>query len=224
VADQTRALRICSLAPGVIDTDMQSEIRNSTDALTPERPIILTEKILEVERTAGDFKPGEIFSASDLMKAMLVVSSNDAAEALANSYDYQNFRNLMRGKSFELEMNDTSFSDPSGLSILNQSTPADLEKLINYILKNRPEIFEITRANSIIKEISSGKARKILNNNKFAGRTDFLGGKTGYTDEAGGNLISLFQANGRKLLIIIFGSQDRFGETEKLRDWVKSNF
>ena len=42
--DGTPRLRICSLAPGVIDTDMQAEIRESTDDLFPDRERFVTMK------------------------------------------------------------------------------------------------------------------------------------------------------------------------------------
>jgi benzil reductase ((S)-benzoin forming) len=45
-ADRTRGLRIASVAPGVIDTDMQAEIRSSTDAKFPERP-----RFVELKKT-----------------------------------------------------------------------------------------------------------------------------------------------------------------------------
>lgn len=67
VADRTRALRICSLAPGVIDTDMQSEIRNSTDALTPERP-----------RFVALHREGKLPSARDKARAVVDYLLSDA--------------------------------------------------------------------------------------------------------------------------------------------------
>ena len=61
----------------------------------------------------------------------------------------------MNKKAKELKMAETNFSEPTGLSYLNQSTSADLVKLANYIYFYHPEIFEM----SAIKE------RKIFNLN-----------------------------------------------------------
>jgi NAD(P)-dependent dehydrogenase (short-subunit alcohol dehydrogenase family) len=46
VLDRTRGLRIASVAPGVIDTDMQAEIRGTTDAKFPDRP-----RFVELKKT-----------------------------------------------------------------------------------------------------------------------------------------------------------------------------
>ena len=51
----------------------------------------------------------------------------------------------MQNKALQLGMKQTSISDPTGLSFLNQSTVKDLEKLVDYIIKNQPQIFQFSR-------------------------------------------------------------------------------
>ncbi len=166
---------------------------------------------------------GEIFTAEDLIKTMLIISSNDAAVALAEAISPE-FIQLMNQKAAELKMAETRFKDPTGLSFLNQSTVNDLTKLINYIYYNHPQIFEITRQEEIeILELNSGEIRKLTNINQFAGQPDFIGGKTGFIDASGGNLISLFNKQGRLILIIVLGSKDRFTDTEKLFELVANH-
>ncbi len=58
-----------------------------------------------------------------------------------------------------------------------------------------------------------------MNNiNVFAGTDEFLGGKTGSTPEAEGNLISIFEVSrgASPVIIIVLGTDDRFGETENI--------
>jgi len=62
------------------------------------------------------------------------------------------------------------------------------------------------------------------NINHFAGQADFLGGKTGYTDDAGGNLLSLFSYQKRPVLVLVMGASDRFGETRRLLQWFKNSY
>lgn len=171
---------------------------------------------------AGGFKPGETFSVQDLIISMFTVSSNDAASALARFYGTKDFIDAMQRKAAELGMSDTTFFDPTGLTTLNQSTATDLQKLIAYALAKYPQIFNISRQkeNAIV-DTRSGIKRILKNINTFAGLPYFLGGKTGYTDEAHGNLVSLFDIRGNKILIIVLGTDDRFGETEKLYNWAK---
>lgn len=190
-----------------------------------DQRIAMTERTVAADGNVGGFRSGEIFAVYDLLKTMILISSNDAAAALAEFYGTSDFLERMQAKTFELGMNQTTFFDPSGLSVLNQSTVLDLEKLINYIRKIHPQILEISRLKgSTLIELGSRTPRTIFSNNQFSGRPEFLGGKTGYIDESDGNLISLWQLGNRDFLIIVLGSNDRFGETEKLFSWLKSNF
>lgn len=171
------------------------------------------------------FKTGSAYSASDFFTTMLLLSKNEAAEVFANNFGREKFINGLNEIAAEWEMNQTHFTDPAGLSIANQSTPQDLEKLALHLYQNYPKILETTRRKSaVITELGSGKKETISNINLFAGRSDFLGGKTGYTDEANGNLLSIFSYERRPIVIIVLGTSDRFGDTEKLFNWFKNNF
>jgi len=155
---------------------------------------------------------------NDLIKRMMIYSDNRAAEQLSEAYGRQEFLTAMQEKTKQLGMENTSIFDESGLSFLNQSTVEDLEKLVVYITKKHPQIFQFSRESEIV--VNNNKRKNI---NKFAGQTDFLGGKTGYTDEAHGNLITLFEFNGHPVMIIVLGTADRherFNQTNILRQWI----
>ncbi|MEK7115254.1 MAG: serine hydrolase [Patescibacteria group bacterium] len=184
----------------------------------PNRLISFNDKIVITEGVSGGFQAGEIFTAIDLVKALMVVSSNDAAMALAETYGRQNFIDAMQIKAVELGMRQTTFYDPTGLSFLNQSTIDDLEKLIKYVFEKHPEIFNFSRE----KKALIGGKKYLTNINEFAEQPNFIGGKTGYTDDASGNLISLFHdsfGGGAPILIIVLGTDDRFGDTRILLDY-----
>lgn len=181
--------------------------------------ITLTDGMIKAEGDAGNFKTGEVFSGSDVQKAMLLISSNDAAEALAQTYGRDAFIRLMNEKAKELRMLDTKYVDPSGLSPQNQSTSNDLYKLMGYLHESRPELLQITRQRSAtIAVVGTKTKRKIVNINIFAGQANFIGGKTGYIAEAegNGNLVTLFTYNNQPIVIVVLGSPDRFGETKSL--------
>lgn len=154
-----------------------------------------------------------------LLDQMLIVSSNEAAEKLAESYgNAPKFIQRMNEKAKELGMRNTSFIDPHGLSFLNQTTIEDLEKLINYIIDKHPKILQITRRKSV--EVNGETKPSTI---EFAGEPNFIGGKTGYTDEAGGNLVSIFQYKGQPILIIVLGArgyEERFEQTRILYQWI----
>lgn len=190
----------------------------------------VSEAAVASEGVAGNLQAGERYSVGELLKLMLVVSSNDAAAAVAEFYGTQNFVNQMQIKASQLEMAQTAFADPAGLSSLNQGTVGDLEKLVRHIYKNYPAVFKTTGQPKIsVFEETKEIEREVLNINPFAqSRTDFLGGKTGFIDESGGNIISIFNYNGHKILIIILGSgnkfEDKFNQTEILYNWIKEAY
>lgn len=189
------------------------------EKMDASQKISFNDKMVATEGVSGSFRAGDFFSVNDLVKTLMGVSSNDAAAALAETFGYQSFIDAMQIKASELEMTQTTFFDPTGLSFLNQSTAPDLEKLIRYILEKHPEILEISKYQNM--NISG---RVLVNINEFAGEENFLGGKTGFTDDASGNLISLFRnPDGSALLIIVMGTDDRFGETRKLLQSAKEN-
>ena len=75
-------------------------------------------------------------------------------------------------------------------------------------------------------EIGTGTEVAVKNINEFSGEADFIGGKTGYTDQADGNLLSLFSYKGHPVVVIILGTDEnvRFMNTEALYNWFIQNF
>ena len=181
--------------------------------------ITMDEEAIAAHGEAGDFKTGEKFRASDLVQAMLLVSSNDAAKALADHYGEEAFVAEMNRLAVDIGMTNTIFVDATGLSARNLSTSNDLSRLVRFIWSEDPGIFAITRlpyANII--DIDGGRSRKLNNINFFAGRSNFLGGKTGQIPDSNGNLVSIFNLPDKSspVIIIVLGAEDRFKETEKI--------
>ncbi len=200
--------------------------------------VSVSDEAVQTEGEAGGLKRGDKYSVIDLVRTMLTVSSNDAAVALAQAYDkkmqsselYEQalnktalFTEAMQHKARAIGMSETYLGDPSGLSVVNQSIVTDLNALVNYIANNHPELFDITRAKEVkIIERKTMTSRKLVNINEFAGQSDFVGGKTGFIDQSEGNLISVFKYNGRKFVVIVLGTTDRFGQTRVLYEWLKT--
>lgn len=185
----------------------------------PYELIPITGEMVATEGGSGNLKAGEIIRADDLVKAMMLVSSNDAAAALAMHYGEDAFVAEMNRITAELGMTDTSFVDPTGLSVQNLSTVEDLRRLAKYIWEKQPYIFEITQNESgVIYDVAGGTSWRLENINRFSGQSDFLGGKTGTIPEAEGNLVSIFRLSGREepVIIIVLGTKDRFTETENI--------
>ena len=162
-------------------------------------------------------KAGEYYSASDMIKISLINSNNASAFALAESFGYEKFMSLMQAKANMLGMKNSAFYDPTGISSLNKSTALDFEILGKYLYENHKDILDITaEKNGEITEITSGIKKSFTSTNIFAGKDYFIGGKTGYTLEAQGNLFSIFQAGNKVILSIVLGSKSRFEDTQKI--------
>ena len=194
------------------------------EKLGADTEIMISQTAADTEGDSGGFSAGEIFTVSDLIVAMMTVSSNDAAAALADYVGTPRFFDLMQEKAYDLKMTETSFIDATGLSYLNQSTAQDIATLIAYVQSSYPEILAPSRnVTNKIMERGSKLSRTLKNINTFAGTAGFEGGKTGFTDESKGNLVSLFNYNGKVYTLIVFGTTDRFAETKKLLTWMKAN-
>lgn len=169
---------------------------------------------------------GQKYTAHDLLTIMLLASNNQAAESLARAAgDYPAFIRAMNTRAREWGMTNTYFADPTGFSASNQSTIRDLAVMAAHIYREYPALFQLTTvARAEVTELESHKIRSIININQFAGRADFLGGKTGYTNESNGNLLSVFSFKNHAIVFIVLGTDDRFGQTEALYRWVTTHF
>ena len=190
------------------------------------KKILITERAQKTEGEAGGLKSGEIYTARDLLKIMLLTSSNDAAAAFE---DYtgspEEFLKILSLKAEKIGMSQTFLYDGSGLSDLNRGTANDLLRLIKYILGHEPEIINWTRLNEfLVQPINDVNYRTVYNINPLVKNQNFLGGKTGTSEEAGENLISIFSLENYRVVMILLGSPDRVKESEFLLNWVKEAY
>ena len=157
--------------------------------------ILLDKESLHIEGDSGNgLAEGEVFPADDLVKIMLLASSNKSAYALANFFGFDQFVMKMNEEAKHLNMTQTSFAEPSGLSMSNQSTVEDLKRMVKGIIQENPGIFIITQNASMQINSLGDKASPhlIKNINLFSQspksleelNIQYLGGKTGFTDEA----------------------------------------
>ncbi len=181
---------------------------SAIESFSGEEPVIkVSSRAIATESSAGNLVAGQSYRLTDLLRAMLVFSSNDAAAAISEYFGGDKFIAFMNQKAAERGMANTRFFDPHGLSPLDLTTAQDLERLIRYLYDQHKDLLDITR------EKAEGGTHP------FAGQEDFLGGKTGFIDESAGNLISLFNYQGHPIVIIVLGSKQRAEDTQILKDW-----
>ena len=191
--------------------------------------VTITEKSIKVDGEKQDLYLGEKLTVRNLLKLMLIESSNDASYALAEYAKSLgiNFIGEMNVKARNLDMHDSVFTDPAGLDDNAYSTARDLVKLVQYSL-NYKEIWDISAEKTAIVESSDERIKhSITSTNRLLGLIkDIIGGKTGYTDGAGQCMILVASVPDYpgKIISIVLGSNDRFGDTQKLVEWTRTAY
>jgi D-alanyl-D-alanine carboxypeptidase len=184
----------------------------------------------------GDLIVGEKLSVYDLLQIMLISSSNDAAVALGDemAMSGKSMPDLMNKKAKDIGMKNFSFYDPAGLDAKNSATAADLAALSRVAVENEviKKIIGIEKID--IFDVEKKFIHHIESTNKLFGRIDnLIGGKTGYTSEAGECLVVAVNLSSGKVrsassgqdyfVAAILGAKEgeRFNDMEKLVDWAK---
>ncbi len=171
---------------------------------------------------------GEDLSFRSLLYGMLLNSGNDAAYAIAENYPggVLGFVSAMNKKVADLNLQNTHFENPAGFDSPNHySSAKDLSIITEEALKDSQlsRIFA-TKETSIV-STDKKYTHNLANLNKLLSSVKgVLGVKTGYTDIAKENLVTLVSRDNHRILTVVLGSDDRFGESTGLIEWVYSNF
>ncbi len=167
---------------------------------------------------------GETVTLTELVGGMLMVSGNDAANAVAMTLggSREGFADMMNEKAYELGLSDTHFVTPSGLDADGHFTTArDLARLMAYCMEN--EAFaEIDRSSSITVHFLSpaGKTQTYYNENKLLNLYEYcVAGKTGFTDKAGRTLVSCAEKDGIRLAAVTLNDGDDWNDHISLFDY-----
>lgn len=178
------------------------------------------------------FEVNEEFKTKDLVLFMLVGSANDAAVAIGDAVEsklnIKNFVDRMNQKSRDLKLTNTYYYNSSGLDreefVGSYSTAKDIATLFSYAYKNY-EIIKDTNKESVSINSKDGILHNIENTNELLKdkkyKDKIMASKTGYTDNAGGNLVVIARAENNKLYtIVVLGStiDERFVDMGKLID------
>ena len=162
------------------------------------------------------FRPGETATVRDLLYGALLPSGAECCEALARevSGSEEAFVELMNQKAAELEMRSTHFCNPTGLHDPEHvSTVRDMARLTEAALQNETfrklfttERYTVPATNCHPQGFTmhSTLLSQLDGTELHSGR--ILGGKTGYTGEAGLCLASLAEVKGREYILVTAGA------------------
>lgn len=162
---------------------------------------------------------GEVMTVENLLYCTLLSSGNDAANMLgeAVSGNIDDFVDLMNQKALEIGCTNTHFANAHGYHDNNHYTTAeDMTKIVRYALKNDTFRKICETKTYTVPETNKSNERKLVNTNRliltkeesrYAFHYEYaLGGKTGYTGEAGRCLISWSKKGDLELICCVFGA------------------
>ncbi len=182
--------------------------------------VTVSPKAARAHKTHLRLRTGQIFRLEDLLKAMLIVSANDACLAASEHVggDEARFVDLMNAKAAALELYNTHFSNACGFDAPEHySTAEDLAKLSEIAL-HHPVFKELVREErEIIMPINEHRAYVLRTTNRLLGRIPGVQGvKTGFTSKAGRCLIAKVSQDGSDLLLVILNSKRRWNTATSL--------
>lgn len=194
------------------------------DHLNPSSFARANQSHTQVECSCVGLVPGQAYTTTQLLAALLMVSGNDAANMLADMLGGQRVAvAAMNAKAQALGARGTHASSPSGLDgpgWETTTTPYDLALIYRQALKY-PLIVQIFASQSASFPGKDGNPRKLDAQNELLTRYpgDFAG-KTGYTDLARNTYVTAAQRNGRRLLVVLmYGTGDLYDQAIGLFDW-----
>ncbi len=174
-------------------------------------------------------KVGDTLSARDAFKVMLVGSANNCAMALSRSAGMtrEQFVARMNSKARELGLSHTVFVDPTGYLPQNRSVALEVARLA-YAAVSRPEVRDALTTKRLSVRTSAGVERDVPATDElldsFLNQGDFqiVGGKTGYTQEAGYTLVLRAKKGAADVIAVTLGSSSsdaRFQDAKSLLFW-----
>lgn len=170
---------------------------------------------------------GQVWKLNDAMHALLMVSANDAAFAIAERAggSVEQFAQDANAVAKRLGTKDTTFADPAGLD--DETSFGGGTRMSAYdlavVARNAlavPEIADTVKSLSYELTDPAGTAREFSNHNEGFLTTypGAIGMKTGQTDNAGRTLVTAATRNGRTLIAVVLNTWDDTGWSGSLLD------
>ncbi len=196
--------------------------------LSLDEEISITGDDIDTEKHTGSrLAVGTRLTRGEMLHLALMSSENRAAHALGRNYPggLDAFVAAMNAKAQSLGMADTHYVEPTGLSSHNQSSAADLAKLVN-----------VTSQIPLLRDLSTSREARVALGKRlvqFRSTNGLLSNplwdiglqKTGFINEAGKCLVMQASMAGRKLIMVFLdssGRASRIADAERMRKWLAS--
>lgn len=201
------------------------------EVVTKETIVTVSENAKSMEGSRAFLSVGEQISVDELIKCICIASANDAAVAMAEaiSGSEESFVEKMNQKAKDLGLNNTLFSDCTGLSSKNHYTSAyDLAVMADCLIDHFPDVLKYTSLKEDYIRKDTDSPFWLVNTNKLLGRVKGIDGlKTGYTSFSGYCITLHMDRNNMSLISVVMGYTDskiRNGESVKLLEYGANNY
>jgi D-alanyl-D-alanine carboxypeptidase (penicillin-binding protein 5/6) len=188
----------------------------------------------EAARTGGSqvyLKQGEVFTVEDLLFALMVQSANDAAVALAHhaAGSREGFVELMNAKARALGMSNTTFHSPHGLppgrgQLPDTTTARDLAILSRELIRHGKILRYTSVKERPFREMAAEPFIMRNHNGLLSAFPGCDGLKTGFFSAGGFSLAATAERNGRRLIAVVLGSEQRVTRDVKARELLERGF
>jgi len=177
--------------------------------LSVDRYVTVSAQATRIGEESAGLRAGERILVGDLVRATLIQSANDAANALADAASGGNrplFINWMNQEAQDLGLTQTHFARPDGLDApRHYSSARDVTRLAEWAL-GMPEVREAVR----LRRSTISRGRVLTSWNDLLGTfPGVVGVKTGHTDDAGWCQVAFYSRGGLRLYATILGSPSR---------------
>lgn len=238
------------------DADAESKIASITkvmtavvalDAMSPDAQIVVSDTAASVGESSANLQAGDALSLADAVKALLLVSGNDAAQAIAEAVGgarlaeqgqdssdveacVETFVGMMNEKADELGMTNSYFENPHGLDDEgyegdHHSTARDVATMVRHAMSIDAFRDSVDTATDAVTIVRGGETVEVTYESSDLLLSDYEGAcgvKTGYTTQAGYCFAGAVNRDGVELYSVVLGSStetQRFDDTRALFDW-----
>lgn len=191
-----------------------------------DKEVTISKKASSIRGSRVGYSTGEKIKLKELLFGLMFKSGNDAAIAIAEELggSIEGFSKIMNDYAKSLGLISSHFESPHGLDSPKHYTSAyDLAILTSKAMEN--ELFREICGEKVITKDKYKFTREYQNINKILWKIPTANGvKTGYTGQAGKCLVSSIKHGDRNIIIVVLNCHDRWNQTEKIYNFVESNY
>lgn len=166
-------------------------------------------KDIDIDYSMAGFKTGDTITYDELLYGVMLPSGADATNILGVSIggSLSNFVDMMNKKAKEIGMNNTHFTNTIGMDDPDHySTAKDIALMMKYAYSNKNFMKYASSEEYKLTSIDKTLKGPVLKMHKDYNMNYVIGGKTGFTEEAGDCLVTIAENNKSKFILVTLGA------------------